>query len=443
MLLDTATAGSGRVAAAYRECLRILGSGLFRRSFIYTASSSLSALTGFLLLPVLTRYLSPADYGIIETFLSFSALLLAIVILGANTSLSKDYFKLPEGERGLYLGNALCLIGAVGLLAVTTLAFRPASAGLGKWLHIPAMVVLLAAVAAFAKAVISLTQVLFQLQKRATTYAIFTNSATLGELALSVFLIVGLGLQWKGRVIGVAVSYTLAALVTFAWLRRNGLAQMLPLKFTRTILRNSLPLVIAQIAGWSQMMVDRLIISHLVNPSATGLYGVGARFAMVILMLETSFSQAWLPFVYENLNKNDEAAARRIVRATYIYSTGLIGITLSFGLFAPFLLRLMVPKRFFGAGEYILLLCLAYCADGICRLFLAYLLHNNRSTAYSAILCSSAVIDVGLCYVFVGRFGPIGAAWAALISFLYGMAATIVVAVKTHRMPWLEVLLGR
>jgi O-antigen/teichoic acid export membrane protein len=444
MLLDTATATRpGRVATAYREFLRIMGSSLFRRSFVYTISASLSALTNFLLLPVLTRYLSPADYGIIETFLSLSSLLAAIVILGANTSLSKDYFKLPEQDRGIYIGNALLLKGTAGFLAIAVLCFRPASAALGNWLHIPAMVILLAAVVALAKAVSSLAQVLFQLQKRVATFAIFTNASTLGELALSVTLIVGLGLQWQGRVIGIAVSYSVAALAALIWLKHNKLLQILPLKYAGTILSSSLPLVIAQVAGWTQMMVDRLIISHLVNPSATGLYAVGSRFAMVILMIETSFSLAWLPFVYEGLNKKSHAADRKIVQATYLFSLGLIGFSLVYGLTSKFLLYAMVPKRYYGAGGYILLLSLAYCADGICKLFLGYLLHNNRATAYSAILCSSAVIDVGLCYLFVVRFGPIGAAWATLISFLYATAVTILVAVKTHRMPWPEVLLRR
>jgi O-antigen/teichoic acid export membrane protein len=187
------------------------------------------------------------------------------------------------------------------------------------------------------------------------------------------------------------------------------------------------------------MMVDRLIISHLVNPSATGLYGVGSRFAMVVLMIATSFSQAWLPFVYEGLNKKSHAADLQIVRVTYLYSLGLVGFSLVFGLTSRFLLYAMVPKRYFGAGAYIFLLSLAYCAGGIWSLFLGYLLHNNRTAAYSIILCASAIIDVGLGYALVTHFGPIGAAWATLASFLFGTVTTIIVAVRTHKMPWLEV----
>ena len=439
MTLITAPARPGRLAALYGQGRRLLSSGLIRRSFVYTASVSLSALTNFLLLPILTRYLSPADYGIIETFLSLSALLTAFVILGANTSLSKEYFKLPEQERGLYMGNALCLIGAAGLMIGFAMAIRPVGVVLGHWLHVPVMVIMLAAVAAVAKAFTAMIQVLFQLQKRVAAFAIFTNSSTLGELTLSVFLIVSLGLQWRGRVTGIAISYTIAALVALVWLRRTGMAQTRPLKFSLPILKGSVPLVIAQLAGWTQMMVDRLIISHLANPSATGLYAVGSRFAMVVLMIETAFSLAWLPFIYEGLNQKSDASDRKIVQATYLYSLFLIAFSLVFGIFSRFLLYAMVPKQYFGAGAYIFLLSMAYCADGIWKLFLGYLLHNDKSKVYSAILCASALLDVGLSYVLVTYFGPIGAAWATFASFVFGTVATIVVAVRIHKMPWLEV----
>jgi O-antigen/teichoic acid export membrane protein len=426
----------------YREAMRLLSSSLVRRSFVYTASSSLSALTNFLLLPILTRYLSPSDYGIIETFLSLAALLAGVIVLGGNTSLSKDYFKLPVGDRGNYIGNGLGLITLAGLLITGVMVIRPVNTLLGHWLNIPAFVVFTAAVIAFAKAVASLTQTLFQLEKRAKLFAVFTNSFTLGELILSVFLVVGLGLQWRGRVTGLTVSYVLMALVALVWLKRHSLVQMFPLTYTPVIAKCALPLVIAQVASWSTLMVDRIIISHLLNPGATGLYSVGARFASVILMLETSFSLAWLPFFYENINKNNRESDLKIVRVTYLVSTGLIAISLTYGLLSRPLLYAIVNTRFYGAGDYIFLLSLAYCADGISKLFLGYLLHYDKSSAYSVIMCAWGALDIGLTYVFVKHFGPIGAAWGAFLSMLIGTLTSIAVALKTRKMPWLEAFSG-
>ena len=49
--------------------------GLVQRAGIYTVSNLAARALPFLLLPVLTRYLTPADYGIVAMFL-FSAMVL-------------------------------------------------------------------------------------------------------------------------------------------------------------------------------------------------------------------------------------------------------------------------------------------------------------------------------------------------------------------------------
>jgi len=426
----------GRVLSTYQYARNLLASSLVRRSAVYTASQSLSALTNFILLPVLTRYLSLADYGIIETFLAVVMLLTGVIGLGTNTSLTKDYFKLQEQDRSVYIGNSFGLIGAAGLLISGALIIRPTNALVADWLKIPAAAVAAIGVVAFAKAAISLTQTLFQLQRRAKTYALFTNSLTVGELLLSIVLIAGLGLHWSGRLLGIVPSYTVAALITFIWLKRSGLLQVLPLKFDGAILKSALPLVVAHVSGWSTVMADRLIVSHLLGPGATGLYALGPRFAMVIMLFQTSFSLAWLPFFYENLAKNTREAEIRIVKATYLYSLGLISFSLMYGVFSRFLLYVMVDKRFYGASNYIFLLSLAYCADGIWKLFLGYLLHHDKATTYALILCVASVIDVGLNFALVLHFGPIGAAWGTLVSLVFGMIATIFAAAKLHKMPW-------
>ena len=55
-------------AGSARKFFEVLRCKLVKNIFIYTSSNILKSTLPFLLLPVLTRYLSPADYGIIATF---------------------------------------------------------------------------------------------------------------------------------------------------------------------------------------------------------------------------------------------------------------------------------------------------------------------------------------------------------------------------------------
>lgn len=55
---------------------RLIHSSLFRSAGIYTITQMINSAIPFLLMPVLTRYLTPTDYGIVAMFgvlLSFVA----------------------------------------------------------------------------------------------------------------------------------------------------------------------------------------------------------------------------------------------------------------------------------------------------------------------------------------------------------------------------------
>ena len=52
---------------------------LARHSAVYGLGSLVSRFIAVLLLPVYTRYLSPADYGLIETLIALSAVLTVLL----------------------------------------------------------------------------------------------------------------------------------------------------------------------------------------------------------------------------------------------------------------------------------------------------------------------------------------------------------------------------
>src|SRR5437763_7858501 len=65
---------------------------LFRTFSIYTIVGFLNAGVGFLLLPVLTRYLTPADYGIISLVNTYVLILMPIVGLCTSSFISVEYY---------------------------------------------------------------------------------------------------------------------------------------------------------------------------------------------------------------------------------------------------------------------------------------------------------------------------------------------------------------
>lgn len=68
-------------------------SGLLRSASIYTTGNVINASIPFLLMPVLTRYLSPEDYGYTAMFALLTSLLAPFMGVNAKSSLALTYYK--------------------------------------------------------------------------------------------------------------------------------------------------------------------------------------------------------------------------------------------------------------------------------------------------------------------------------------------------------------
>src|SRR4051795_11874900 len=74
---------------------------LLRHSAIYGLGSIVARVLGVLLLPLYTRYLSPTDYGLIETLVALAAVLTALVAQGMKSAFFRFYFDSADEARRL------------------------------------------------------------------------------------------------------------------------------------------------------------------------------------------------------------------------------------------------------------------------------------------------------------------------------------------------------
>lgn len=421
----------------FRQILLKLQSGLLRRTFVYTASASLNALVAFLLLPVLTKYLTPYDYGVVETFLAATACLTGLIMFGGNTLLSKEYFGFSEEERSHYISNILgvacisCLVLSVGFIV-----FSRFSDLFLNLLKISNGLILLIIVMAFANAVAAMLLTLFQLEKKTRPFALLSNARSIIEILISLFCVVVLGMNWQGRILGVLVTGFLSTLAVLFIFRKKRISITFPARYGKHILLAGAPLLVAHFTGWINEMVDKIMITNILDAESTGIYSIGYRFGMVVMMVETAFSLAWLPFFYENIRKNSIVNDLRIVKATYLYIALLFLFAVCFGLGGKYLLFAMVDEKFYAASQFVFLVSMAYCFSGIWKSFTGYLIYKGRMKAYSNIVLAAAVVNIVLNYVLLKKIGLIGSAWATFISLALGALLTVIMGTRCHPMPW-------
>src|SRR3990172_2016375 len=103
---------------------RIRSSAFVRSSFVYLVGSVLNSALPMLLLPVLTRYLTPTDYGIVATSTVLVQIFTIILGLNAFGLISRSHFDHDhEAQRRLVstsISLAVILSGFLWLLILPT-----------------------------------------------------------------------------------------------------------------------------------------------------------------------------------------------------------------------------------------------------------------------------------------------------------------------------------
>src|SRR5512133_3432616 len=105
---------------------------LFRHSAIYGLGSIVARILAVLLLPLYTRYLTPSDYGLIETLVALGAVLSALVAQAMKSAFFRFYFdSKDEARRLLVIRTAFWYVMAA---ATAVLVAGVALAGQISWL---------------------------------------------------------------------------------------------------------------------------------------------------------------------------------------------------------------------------------------------------------------------------------------------------------------------
>ena len=387
-------------------------------------------------MPVLTRYMSPSDYGIVAMFsvlLSFVSPFTGLIVHGA---IQRQYFARDKIDLPVYLANCLLiLICSSGLVFLVFYLFAEpiskASSFPKNWLW----VVIVVSISQFIT-FINLT--LWQVQLKSRTYGSYQIAQTILNVGLSVWFVVGLEMAWQGRI--QAQLFTMIAFGCFGLfiLYKGGWIQC---TFSKIYIYNALsfgvPLVPHVLGGAMMTMTDRFFITNMVDLNATGLYSVGYQVGMVIGLIENSFNQAYVPWLFEKLKKDKKDINEMIVKVTYVYFLILIVMVFGLSTIAPWFLSFFVGENFVGASVYVFWIALAYAFSGMYKMVVNYIFYVQKTFILAGITFFCAMLNIAFNYYLIKRNGPVGGAQAAALTFFLSFILTWILSNRIYKMPWL------
>lgn len=409
---------------------------------VFLFSNILNASIPFLLLPILTRVLTPDDYGVVAMFAIFLTFINAFVGLSVHGAINVQYFKLDSEKFAEYVTS--CLILLVVSATITFLIVFLVGGFFEELVGIPHRWMLIAVVVSFFQFFVSIRLVIWVVTGSAINYGAFQISQTTLNAGLSLFLVVYFGLMWEGRLLGQSIAIITFGLLALVLMYKAGYIKA-PRNAGENItdaLKFGIPLIPHAIGAFVIYSTDRVVISNLLDVTAVGVYMVGLQIGQAMGLVSDSLNKVYSPWLMGNLS-NKKIDKEKVVFNTYLAMLTLLVAGLVWYFLALFLLPYLVGEEFQESAGILLYMCLGFSLTGLYYLVTNYIFYSKKTQFLAVITFFCGALNVPLTYYLVSLHGLKGAAIAFLTIQTLFFVLTWILAAKVFPMPWLYFLNGK
>ncbi len=394
-----------------------LGSAV-RNSAVYAGAAAFQRGIIFLLLPVYTRVLAPAQYGRLSVLLAIAAAAVIVLSCGMDTAFFRTYFALrsdPERQRRFVTTAWTFLLvvpaALAALLALIAYPFLVHSAVVP-----PADLALALAGAVLLVSGTVVPLALLRAEERLRDYLLLAAVTAGATAALTLVAVVGLDAGVVGWLVAVIVAnaLTLAAAVRVIPFRRHAGVDR---RLLAGALALGLPLIPHMLSHWGLGISNRVLLAGMVSTSKVGIYALAANIALPVAVVMQGMAQGFMPS-FARAATSDAAlgALRRVIGVQFLL---VLAVTTLGALFGPIAVHHLASPEYAAAAELVPWLALGYGLLGLYFIPMnAVALTAGRTGKVWMITLAAAGSNLVCLFVLVPALGLLGAAIAAPAGYL-------------------------
>jgi O-antigen/teichoic acid export membrane protein len=410
---------------------------LLKHSSIYGIGTILSQAVSFLLLPLYTRYLTPADYGVLELLDTTNGLIGIVVGLGVSSAVSRFYYeKQSDRERATLVSTAFVLVAAGSTVLLWAIAlFSEALAALILDGPEQGIYFQVAFVGLFVGIVADVGRSYLQMIYKSTLVVSLSITQLVLSVVLNVWFVAYLNLGILGILYTTVIVRLLVGLpVIGAILYRTGVS--FSLSDAKDIFRYSVPLLPATLGTAVMNYSDRYFVKHFVSLGDTGVYVLAKKIGTVLHSLVTGpFISTFVPRRFQLAETTADAPG---IFAT-IFDTFfilLLSCSLVLAMLAPEIMVVMTTPAFYGASQYVAPFLLTMLIFGLKYHVDFGILYRKKTHQYAYVNTITVVVQLTGAFFLIRAFGVWGAVAAQLLSTVVNFVLLYVLSQRLYPIPF-------
>jgi len=398
-----------------------------RHALIYGLGSVLVQAASFILLPLYTRYLTPAEYGTLEVLNRLGELAVVFLLFGGIRQAALAFHgQSADGmQRGQVMGSAVVLVCVTALAGGSLLMVL--CEPLGRALDVGGSG--LVRLAVWAMILDGMNFVLLvgpQARQEPVFFVTITATQFLLRVACSILFVVGLGWGVAGVLLATVITAGLHALVLVSQqLLRSRCRLHWPT--LRDMTRFAAVFLPGGLAFFVLNHGDRFILREYGGLEEVGTYALGYKLALaVVLLCRASLGTVWNARLYEAARqpRAPEMFGRVVTRSLAAYLWGGVGLCV----FQDEVVHFVGGPFYAAAAGIIPPVVLAYYFLTAADLMDGAFYVQRRPELKTLVALASMLVTFLLYFGLIPIWGASGAALATLVGFMFHGGLTLVIS---------------
>lgn len=253
-------------------------------------------------------------------------------------------------------------------------------------------------------------------------YNVITITKSLTNIAFGITLVVVLSYGVLGAMTARLLSSLIVVVGSFFLFTRKKYTYQFSWYWAKRMLSFGFPLIWAGIATWVFNSSDRFFLLHYSNLTEIGWYSIGNTFSQPILLINMAVQMSFGVLFFKTFNEETDEkkphSRKMAIDSFKLYLVVSISIALFLSVFSIELLKIITTTDYIRGALAVPFMTFSFIAMQAYQTMGPGISLAEKTYHYTWITLLTALVNIGLNFLFIPRYGFVGAAIATLISYL-------------------------